>query len=124
MIEQSLSDGRALWLPFGLAAAVGRYTRRVVEVQRLDGAGPQRALLYSGTVDNPNFWWGEGGGGLDLDLAARVIATAEGPSGPNADYLSSLSAWLRGLGRTDPHVVDLESRVAAVVEVRNTGQTG
>lgn len=34
----------------------GGYTRRVVDVHKLDGEDSVKALLYTGTTDNPNFW--------------------------------------------------------------------
>lgn len=71
-----------------------RYTRKVVEVERPDGRPSVQALVYSATVENPNFWWGDDGEGLDLDEAATILATAVGPSGPNIDYLRNLHHFL------------------------------
>ena len=121
--------GRAYVVPDDRAAAVlaeldfrekGGYSRRVVDVERLDADGSDgpaagavvRALLYSGTVDNPNFWWGDGGGGWDADDAAHTIAAAVGPSGPNLEYLSNLAAFLSAFPRhPDRHVAGLWRRV-------------
>ena len=94
----------------------GGYSRRVVDVERLDGQGSEvvRALLYSGSVENPNFWWGDDGSGLNLDRAASIIATAHGPSGPNVDYLRNLADFLREQGHVDKHIAELERRVDAI----------
>jgi len=92
-----------------------RYTRRVVEVTCQRSGDTVNALLYSGTVDNPNFWWGDDGCGLDLDRAAAIVASAVGPSGPNVDYLRNLSAFLDAEGHSDSHVSDLEKRVDALL---------
>ena len=73
------------------AAWQGGYTREVIEVQPAgsDGARPVRALLYSATPENPNF---SSMALTDLSAAARTIATAHGPSGPNIEYLTKLAA--------------------------------
>lgn len=89
----------------------GGYTRQVVDVERLDDRGSVRALLYSGTIDNPNFWWGDDGSGFDLDRAAAIVASAVGPSGANVEYLRNLSAFLQAEGHRDSHVAELEKRV-------------
>jgi|AntAceMinimDraft_5_1070358.scaffolds.fasta_scaffold61112_1 cation transport regulator ChaC len=73
---------------------IDRYTRRLVEIERPDGQAAVRALVYSATADNPNFWWGNDGQGLDLDACAFILATAVGPSGPNLDYLVNLRSFL------------------------------
>ena len=101
----------------------GGYSRRVVDVTRVgrdasegDASGASaRCLLYSATVDNPNFWWGDDGRGLDTQRAAEIISSASGPSGPNVDYLRNLGAFLREIGRTDAHVAALESKVDAIL---------
>ena len=97
----------------------GGYSRRVVDVTRVGGddasGSTARCLLYSATVDNPNFWWGDDGRGLDTQRAAEIISSASGPSGPNVDYLRNLGAFLREIGRTDAHVAALESKVDAIL---------
>jgi cation transport regulator ChaC len=75
----------------------------------------KKALLYCGTIDNPNFWWGEDGQGYDIDAAARIIATTVGPSGPNVDYLRNLSGFLKSMESVDTHVLELETRVEAIL---------
>ena len=89
----------------------GGYTRQVVDVEKLADGSSVKALLYSGTTDNPNFWWGDDGRGLDLDAAAAIIATAVGPSGPNVEYLQNLAQWLEEAGQVDDHVASLKSRI-------------
>ena len=49
---------------------------------------------------------------LDLQAAARVIATAAGPSGPNCEYLFQLA---EALGDSDDTLRDLCARVRAVL---------
>jgi len=88
----------------------GGYTRDVVMVEPLSGGAPMKALLYSATPDNPNFDRTM----LDPDAAAAVIASAVGPSGQNAEYLSNLTQWLRSLDVDDLEedgLMDLEARV-------------
>ena len=94
----------------------GGYSRRVVEVTRLDGSGAKaRCLIYSATVENPNFGWGDDGRGFDMQRAAEIISTAHGPSGPNVEYLPRLGAFLREIGRADPHVSTLEAKVGVIL---------
>lgn len=53
-----------------------------------DGNLPKPALLYTATPDNPNFVM------ISIEDAANTIASAVGPSGPNSEYLFSLSEYL------------------------------
>lgn len=55
---------------------------------------PTRALLYTATTDNPNFY-------LSPTVAemADTIATAVGPSGPNYEYLFYLTEFLEKVRR-------------------------
>ena len=85
----------------------GGYTREVVRVAHAGGA--LDALLYRGTVDNPNF---DATAIQDLDAAAATIKDAVGPSGPNRDYLLNLATWLAEVGEEDEHVAQLVERVA------------
>ena len=68
------------------------------------------ALLYTGTVDNPNFD-AEG----SLDALASTIARSTGPSGPNKEYLFNLCDFLRSVGARDGHAFGLEARVKAIL---------
>ena len=112
----------------------GGYTRAVVTVREHDtgdrahmaattangasapGAGASttrrtvEALLYTGTVDNPNFD-AEG----SLDALASTIARSTGPSGPNKEYLFHLCDFLRSVGAQDEHAFGLEARVRAML---------
>ncbi len=82
-----------------------------MDVERLDGSGSVRALLYSATVDNPHFWWGAHG--LNTSEAAAIIAQARGPSGDNMEYLSNLRAYLNEIGQPDPHVEEIFGKALA-----------
>jgi len=78
-----------------------------------EGAEPVRkgVLAYVATERSDN-WLGP----APLEDIAETIATARGPSGPNAEYLLRLADHLRLLGvteRDDPHVFDLERLVLA-----------
>lgn len=70
-----------------------------------DAAAPMiDAVTYVAAVDNHAYL-----GPAPLDQMARQIASSEGPSGPNLDYLLQLAAALRALGSDDPHVFALEA---------------
>ncbi len=66
--------------------------------------------FYIAAEDNPAFL-----GDDHADAIAAQIAAREGPSGRNADYLLQLAEALRQLGDHDPHVMDLEFRVRALL---------
>ncbi|XP_074575836.1 gamma-glutamylcyclotransferase 2-3 [Curcuma longa] len=73
-------------------------------------------LVYIGSEDkkaNPNYL-----GPASLDEMARQIAVAEGPSGPNRDYLFHLEDSLKQMGCEDPHVTDLAAAVRSVVSTK------
>lgn len=48
-------------------------------------------------------------------MAANIIATAVGPSGPNLDYLRNLAGFLKSVNSIDSHVLDLEARVEDII---------
>jgi cation transport regulator ChaC len=78
-------------------------------VYRLDGeVMASEALVYMATPENPN-WVGD----APLESIASIIRTSVGPSGPNIDYLLSLSTALREMGEHDEHVFALEALVAS-----------
>lgn len=66
-------------------------------------------LVYIATEDNAAFL----GQAPEADIA-RQIASASGPSGPNAEYLLRLAQSLRELGAHCPHTFAIESHVKAV----------
>ncbi|CAM9254698.1 unnamed protein product [Scytosiphon promiscuus] len=78
----------------------GGYTRATVDVFPAGGDGePKAALLYTATPDNPNFFLSS------VEDAADTIASAVGPSGPNSEYLFSLSEYLEKVQRLASYVV-------------------
>lgn len=71
-----------------------------------DDGSQKNGLVYIASEDNAAYL------GPDKDEAiARQIATASGPSGPNAEYLLKLAESLRALGDHDEHVFRLERLV-------------
>lgn len=85
----------------------GGYERHVVTVRDADGTPfTDDAIMYVGTEGNPNW-----GGPLSPEDLAAIIAHAEGPSGPNDEYLLELARALREMGAHDPHVFELERLV-------------
>ena len=88
----------------------GGYTREIIEVTPSSGGAVVKALLYSATPENPNF---SAAALKDLPAAAKTIATAVGPSGPNIDYLKNLAAWLEKVEEDDAHVKALMALLPA-----------
>lgn len=78
------------------------YLRLATDIVFEDGSSTE-GLIYIATEENAAFL----GPASELDIA-RQIATARGPSGPNADYLLGLAVALRELGKDDPHVFEIE----------------
>ena len=76
-----------------------------VTVETRDGALLQ-AATYVATPDNPSYL-----GPAPVEEMAATIASAVGPSGPNIEYLLSLSTALTSLGISDTHI---EGLVAAL----------
>lgn len=71
------------------------------------------ALVYIATDDlsqNANYL----GPSTPEQLAAQ-IAKAEGPSGPNFEYVYKLAAVMRGMGAHDAELFELESRVRVLL---------
>ncbi len=76
-----------------------------------DGPGqdePVEALCYIVDRTHPQY-----AGHLALEEQAAIIAEAEGPSGPNRDYLFRTVARLRDVGIEDPELAELERLVRA-----------
>ena len=82
----------------------GGYSRDIVEVHPAAGGTPVRALVYSATTSNPGF---SAEAITDEAAAAKTIAAAHGPSGPNREYLVRMAQWLEEVGETDEHVAAL-----------------
>ncbi|MCX2525302.1 gamma-glutamylcyclotransferase [Larsenimonas rhizosphaerae] len=78
------------------------YLREVIPLHFDDGSTAE-GLVYRATADNAA-WLGEA---PEADIAAH-IADAQGPSGPNRDYLLHLAESLRTLGDDDAHVFAIE----------------
>ncbi|MEQ5816157.1 gamma-glutamylcyclotransferase [Marinobacter sp. NFXS11] len=69
-----------------------------------DDGSHAEGLVYIATEDNEAFL----GHAPDVDIA-RQIASASGPSGPNAHYLLRLAESLRAMGADCPHTFAIES---------------
>ena len=79
------------------------------------------ALTYVATPDPANLnWLGAPAGGV-AESAAQ-IASAVGPSGPNAEYLFNLCDAMRSIDVDDPHVFELEEAVRAILEAKASGR--
>jgi len=85
----------------------GGYERLRLPLTFADGEVAS-GLVYVATSANPN-WLGP----APLEAIAAQVARAQGPSGPNAEYVLRLAASLRELGAEDEHVFALESLVQA-----------
>jgi alpha-tubulin suppressor-like RCC1 family protein len=82
------------------------------------------ALVYSGSISNPNFHFMPSGcrfesQGIETGTLVRqhsatadIIAAAVGPSGSNSDYLFNLDDYLHENGITDEYIYDLSAAVA------------
>jgi cation transport regulator ChaC len=91
----------------------GGYVRELVDVTPSDKTrATVRALLYTATPDNPNFF---PFAVRDVEAAARIIARTTGPSGPNVDYLYALAQFLQTEGERDAHVEGLTEAVRRIL---------
>lgn len=75
---------------------------------------PWQLTMYLGTESNPFF---VGHNEKGEESIAQIIASAEGPSGSNKDYLFQLANTMRTLGVSDSHLFNIESRVRKILEV-------
>lgn len=82
------------------------YLRHALDILFEDGDVVE-GLVYVAPYDNAAFL----GEAPEHDIA-RQIARAEGPSGPNRDYLQQLAHALRELGMDDPHVFAIERHLS------------
>ncbi|CAK9156937.1 unnamed protein product [Ilex paraguariensis] len=72
-----------------------------------------RVMVYIASADkklNKNYL-----GPASLEEIAKQIIHAEGPSGPNRDYLFQLEKALLQLGCDDKHVMDLANEVRSIL---------
>jgi cation transport protein ChaC len=81
----------------------------VIHPVTLEGAAEVEALAYVLDRTHPQY-----SGGLDLEAQARIIAAAEGPAGPNADYLHNTVLHLEEIGLHDPELAELDRLVRAL----------
>jgi glutathione-specific gamma-glutamylcyclotransferase len=89
----------------------GGYDRHRVPLFRGNHERFAQALIYIASPINTNYL-----GPSSLELMAKQINQAHGPSGSNREYLFNLSAALRELAVTDEHVFHLESLVLQLDE--------
>jgi cation transport regulator ChaC len=82
------------------------YLRLAIDIH-FDGGGSEEGLVYIAAEDNAAFL----GAASEEEIAAH-IAQAEGPSGPNAEYLLRLAEALRAMGHHDEHVFAIERYLA------------
>ncbi len=68
------------------------------------------SVVYIAAVDN-EAWLGD----APLNEMAEQIAQAQGPSGPNSEYVIELAEGLRRMKIEDQHVYDLERELRAVL---------
>ncbi|CDP15796.1 unnamed protein product [Coffea canephora] len=93
-------------------AHVDIFTDRAATVPAVSGV-----LIYIASADkklNRNYL-----GPASLQEIANQIVRAEGPSGPNRDYLFQLEKALTLLGCEDRHVIDLANEVRSILSGRN-----
>lgn len=79
------------------------YLRLSTEISFLDDGSSSPGLVYIAAEHNPEFL-----GEASEEEIARHIAQAEGPSGPNRDYLLHLAQALREMDEVDHHVFEIE----------------
>ncbi len=85
------------------------YLRLATSIHFEDGSAAE-GLVYIATHENAAYL----GPASERDIA-RQIASAEGPSGPNSEYLLELAKALRELGKFDAHVFEIERHLLAFV---------
>lgn len=84
----------------------GGYARRTVQVHDARGPWIDRAVTYVATPGNPSYL-----GPAPLDVVARQVRSAAGPSGSNVEYVLELARALEALGARDDHVDALVARL-------------
>lgn len=82
----------------------GGYVRIEVEIELPSQARRScEGLLYVATEENSSYL-----GPAPIEVIARQIAEAEGPSGPNPEYVFELAKSLRAMKAEDDHVFAVE----------------
>lgn len=85
----------------------GGYVRHDLVVTRIPEQETVRALTYIALPDNPYYL------GPDDDAAMLAqIETSRGPSGSNREYVERLASVLAEIGASDPHIFELQRRLA------------
>lgn len=90
------------------------YLRHATHLEFIAG-GSADGLVYIATAANAAFL-----GPASETQIARHIATAQGPSGLNRDYLTHLADALRALGEYDAHVFAIEQQLQQFDRERKT----
>ena len=85
------------------------YMRFTTELTFCDGSHDD-GLVYIAAPDNEAYL----GEASEYDIA-RQICAAQGPSGPNRDYLLELARSLRELGLQDRHVFEIETHILDII---------
>lgn len=88
---------------------------KVIARASLDDGTEAEVTAYIASPDNPHYVGPE-----DVETIACVCASATGPSGTNAEYVTQLQSALRTLGAIDPHV---EEVALALETLRRIGGT-
>ncbi len=82
------------------------YARVTVSVNLLESGRQVRAVTWIASDANPS-WRGD----ESIGDVAQIVATRQGPSGTNREYLYRLDEALRGFKIVDEHVAELAKRV-------------
>jgi glutathione-specific gamma-glutamylcyclotransferase len=90
------------------------YNEAVLPV-KLEGGDTVEAVTYVSNPDHAQYC------ALSLEAQAEVIARAEGPRGPNADYLMNTVESLEALGLRDPDLMRLAGMVRGRLAERARG---
>lgn len=84
------------------------YLRLNIDMAFADGSIDQ-GLVYIATSDNEAYL----GEASEYEIAMQ-ICNAEGPSGPNDEYLIELAKSLRAMAVDDPHVYGIERHIVSI----------
>ncbi|MGM0584443.1 MAG: gamma-glutamylcyclotransferase [Pseudomonadota bacterium] len=96
--------------------ATDSYIESFREVEA-EGVGRVQALAY--VMDTEHYQYAR----LALAAQAEIIAGAEGPAGPNSDYLHRTAEHLRELGLEDPEMERLD-RMVRLLHAERTASGG